>query len=383
MRDTSWASGISPELGKEWLLRFTGRTITVDSAVQVMKNRPDFVNTSLRHAPMRQALEKVADQLVFEVKATELEGQSPEFAALMKEYSEGILLYQVEQERVWNRITVTDSSLQGYFGAHREDFRYPDRVDIDVLRVANDSIGTEMRTRLQGGTRMADLVREDSVRMKRRSVYEIVFQKKKATLPKNANALLTEFVEELAVDPALRITATAYHDSAGPKGASEKLAVARLKSVRDQLVKKLHADDKRVGTQSKIPPRTTPDTTLARLGRIVNVELGGRRPHISGGVENFLLPVTADERTVRADSLAPGSYTEPFLYETAVQIVRLNRREPSRLKTFEEAGTEVSSAFQEYESKRLEREWLERLRTQYPVTTTPALLQEAFVPAAK
>lgn len=382
MRDTAWASGIEPDLAREWLLRFTGRTITVDSAVAVMRNRPDFVNTSLRRSSMQQALDKVADQLVFEVKAGELEGRSPDFASLMKEYSEGILLYQVEQDRVWNRIAVTDSALQGYFGAHREDFRHPDRANIGVLRMANDSLASLAHHRLLAATPPHTLVREDSLRMARPYLHEVKFTKRSPAVPPSARPVFAAFVEEMRTDPALRITATAYHDTAGPKSPSEKLAMARLKAVRDLLVKTLRADDGRVATQTKIPPRGTADTTLARLMSVVNVELGGRRPHVLGFADDQLLPVDADERAARADSLAPGTWSAPFLYEGAVHLVRLNRKEPSRLKTFEEAGTEVSSAFQEYESKRLEREWLERLRAQYPVTTNPAALQQAFVPAA-
>jgi hypothetical protein len=61
-------------------------------------------------------------------------------------------------------------------------------------------------------------------------------------------------------------------------------------------------------------------------------------------------------------------------------IVRLNGKEPARKKTYDEAGTEVSSAFQEYESKRLEREWLDGLRKRFPVVEKKETLHYAFTP---
>jgi hypothetical protein len=60
-------------------------------------------------------------------------------------------------------------------------------------------------------------------------------------------------------------------------------------------------------------------------------------------------------------------------------MVRLNGRDPLRQKTFDEAGTEVSSSFQEYESKRLENDWIERLRKEYPVVEYREVLRNAFV----
>jgi hypothetical protein len=59
--------------------------------------------------------------------------------------------------------------------------------------------------------------------------------------------------------------------------------------------------------------------------------------------------------------------------------VRLQRKEPARQKTFEEAGTELSSAFQEYESKRLENVWLDGLRQTYPIVEHKEVLKNAFV----
>lgn len=68
----------------------------------------------------------------------------------------------------------------------------------------------------------------------------------------------------------------------------------------------------------------------------------------------------------------------PFRYKTGWAVVRKDGLEPARLKTFEEAGPEVSSAFQDYESKRLETEWLNRVKQYAPVTEHKELLKNAF-----
>jgi hypothetical protein len=91
------------------------------------------------------------------------------------------------------------------------------------------------------------------------------------------------------------------------------------------------------------------------------------------------LPMAADERAVRADSLAVGSYSLPFAFKSAYSIIRLNGREKAREKTMEEAGADLSSSYQDYESKSLEHEWLERLRKDFPVVEHKALLKDAFV----
>jgi hypothetical protein len=40
----------------------------------------------------------------------------------------------------------------------------------------------------------------------------------------------------------------------------------------------------------------------------------------------------------------------------------VNDKDSSRLKTFDEAGSEVSNVYQDSEAKRLENEWIERVK---------------------
>lgn len=113
----------------------------------------------------------------------------------------------------------------------------------------------------------------------------------------------------------------------------------------------------------------------------MDVDLVGRRPSLNGGIEHQVVPADNDERAEQAAALKPGEYSEVFKFQNVNHIVRLNGLEPARLKSFEEAGTEVSSAFQEYESKRLEQEWLDGLRARYTVVEHKEALKNAFAPS--
>ncbi len=75
---------------------------------------------------------------------------------------------------------------------------------------------------------------------------------------------------------------------------------------------------------------------------------------------------------------SPGDYSEPFKDSGGYSIVKLVKKIPSTLKTFEEAKAEVQSAYQEQESKRLENEYLEKLRAKYQSEIYYDELQEAL-----
>ena len=60
-----------------------------------------------------------------------------------------------------------------------------------------------------------------------------------------------------------------------------------------------------------------------------------------------------------------GQYTEPYAYASGYVIFKLNERQPTRLKTFEEAKAEVSGEYQEMLSKKLENDYIKSLDNRY------------------
>lgn len=79
----------------------------------------------------------------------------------------------------------------------------------------------------------------------------------------------------------------------------------------------------------------------------------------------------------------PGSYSEPFAYLDGYSIVKLISKDSARPKTFEEAKAEVSGAYQDAESKRLEQNYLESLKTRYNPQLYYDKLEEAFKDTTK
>lgn len=77
--------------------------------------------------------------------------------------------------------------------------------------------------------------------------------------------------------------------------------------------------------------------------------------------------------TLPVDSIAP-----PFQHPTGWSIIKVLGKDSSRVKTFEEAKSELISAYQEDASKAYEQEWVSMLRTKYPVVLNKELLPAAF-----
>jgi outer membrane protein OmpA-like peptidoglycan-associated protein len=383
-KDTAWAAGIPASLRTSPMFSFGARNVSVDSVVAMINSRHEFNNIPLRAAGVKSTVDKIAEQVIFEVKAGTIERDYPEFAAIMKDYSDGILLYQIEQNRVWNKVAVEDSLLRVFFEANREKFMFPDRVDITEVRTSNDSLAQLISTQLKSGKTLEEIAGADSARMRKPTSYQTIFAAGSARISAQSGTVLATVATELKQDAGLKVQLIAHSDSAAARQErSNKLADRRFEAIKAHFSKKLGIPVSRISTVTRPAVKTTQSDEVdenEKLMRRVDVVIIERKPIVLGGVDRQLLPVTTDERTMRADSIMVGEHTASFRFKNGYSIVRLNLKDPIRQKTFDEAGTEVSSAFQEYESKRLEKEWIDGLRQQYPVVEYPEVLKNAFAP---
>jgi len=357
----------------------------VDSAIGMMSHRPDLIGTQLRLQPFTTALEKIEENVVFGAKADLLERTSPEFASIIHDYNDGILLYQIEQDNVWKRIAPNDSLLRIYFGNNREKFVYPDRVSFTSLTLASPADGETIARRLQSGKNFIDVAREDSLQLNRPAHFSVMFGKGASTLSARLRTTLAAVATEMQADTMLRLMVTVRPDTVKRKTQVEKLANGRMTTLQQYLTRTFKIPKRRMSL-SFLPRGTSAmSDSLVRATAVMNdrvdMDLVGRRNLVVGRPDTVLTPRDADERALRADSLQVGAYSSPFPFKGRTTIVHLVGREGARQKTYEEASPEVSTAYQDYESKRLENEWIDGLRKQFPVTEHKELLKEAFAPA--
>ncbi len=265
--DTTWDTLFTPETRGKILFSFAGQHLTVDSVIRFIKADPEFAALPVSNPGyLDELLQKVSNKLVVTYKAETMESTFPDFAGTIKEFEEGSMLFKAEQNAVWNRIVVNDSTMRLYFNAHRSEYTWPDRVNLQEIFVPKDSVAKV-----------------------------VTFLLKKQRLPFDSVA-------------------------------------------------------------SQFNSRTTTKTSNGVWG---------------------LQPVSTNALFERGWKMNEGEVSEFFPYENGFSIIKVLAKDPARNKTFEEAGSELSSAFQEAESKQKESEWENSLRLKYPVKEFREVLQDS------
>jgi len=87
-----------------------------------------------------EVLDDFLNENALQYATARLEERDPAFASTMKEYREGLLVFQFMQDSVWTAAARDTSGLRDLYQRRRDQYRFPERVRTLVLRTTNDSL---------------------------------------------------------------------------------------------------------------------------------------------------------------------------------------------------------------------------------------------------
>lgn len=117
-----------------------------------------------------------------------LPSKYPDFKALVNEYHDGIILYEVMSDKVWNKAVKDTSGLKDFFSKNRANYLWPKRLDAIVYECLNKDIAMKVSKMLKNDTinskHVLDDVNKDSelnlkVRMNKFDIEQTNFLKDK------------------------------------------------------------------------------------------------------------------------------------------------------------------------------------------------------------
>ncbi|GAB6282333.1 MAG: peptidylprolyl isomerase [Ignavibacterium sp.] len=249
-----WDSKVQKSFGNSILIAYDKSKISLDSLVKSIENLSDYNGKYLNSTLLNMAIKTVTADLLLAEEAANIDKVDPEFAQLMDDYKNGIYIFKLQEEEVWNKIFVDSAKVYDYWLTVKDNYKFPDKVEFFEIYTKSDSTINHYYELIKNG---ADF---DTIAAK--------YTERPSFKIKNGKFDLTEVTSSIQARESFKL-------------------------------------------------------------------------------ENS------------------GDYSAPFKNGSGWSMVKLIRKEPARIKTFEEARAEVTGKYQDEESKRLENEYIERLRNIY------------------
>ena len=91
-------------------------------------------------------------QEILTYEDSQLETKYPEFKALMQEYHDGVLLYEIMTDKVWNKANKDTIGLKNFYESHKFSYQWKDRIDAMIYECLDKNIANQVIKMLKSDT---------------------------------------------------------------------------------------------------------------------------------------------------------------------------------------------------------------------------------------
>lgn len=131
------------------LFSFAGRKITVKDWVNYLESIRNFDAVRANKSP-QQLLEQFTETTALEYYKDQLDKFNPAFAAQVKEFREGNLLFEVMQRKIWDAAALDTTGLRKFYESHRTSYWWEPSANALIFTASNDSLAQVAIAALNG-----------------------------------------------------------------------------------------------------------------------------------------------------------------------------------------------------------------------------------------
>jgi len=133
-------------------LRFLERDIVLNDTLFTFLDKvyyeKDFVKYSRVKLKNRESsayqykvlYEEFIDEKILEVEEARLEFKYPEYKYLLKEYHDGMLLFEITDQQIWSKAISDSVGLENYYKEHKKDYMWSERWDGAIYSCSNEDV---------------------------------------------------------------------------------------------------------------------------------------------------------------------------------------------------------------------------------------------------
>jgi peptidyl-prolyl cis-trans isomerase SurA len=165
-----WESSLHKNQGNTLLFSISNNDYSVDSLFSFgIKDSKSSGKPALA-STLNVLKDEFKNKKVLEAKALQLVENDDYFAELMNEYKNGIMIFKLQEDEVWNKMKMDSSAIYDLYEKTKNNYMFPNRVQYDELFTKSDSLARVYHSMLKAGTDFDSLVIKFNEQSKSKSI---------------------------------------------------------------------------------------------------------------------------------------------------------------------------------------------------------------------
>jgi len=154
-----WDAKKAEKAGRKELFRLTANQADAGKTKQAIYTTDDLARYIELHQTARQPMDnnmflqqsykEMVNAAVIAFEDSLLEQKYPDFKSLLKEYRDGILLFDLTDQKVWSKAVKDTAGLRDFYNKNKNNYLWDERAEVTIYSCANDKVAKEVRAMLK------------------------------------------------------------------------------------------------------------------------------------------------------------------------------------------------------------------------------------------
>ncbi|MCC6600851.1 MAG: peptidylprolyl isomerase [Crocinitomicaceae bacterium] len=139
------------------LFEINGHKYSNSDFVNFLKKKSGLQTNMTPHQFVLSEANQFAQEELLKLEDSKLEEKYDAFRLLVNEYREGILLFELTDQKVWSKAVKDTVGMEKYYEDNKQLFTWPDRADVIIYTCADEKIAKQLRELLKAGVDKSDI----------------------------------------------------------------------------------------------------------------------------------------------------------------------------------------------------------------------------------
>ena len=131
------------------LFSFADQQKTIGNFSEFMQQKNVSPETIRQETELKTWFDKFINQELLNYENTQLEKKHPEFAHILTDYHDGILLFNISKDKIWDAATTDSTRLKNYYNQTAKKYYWDDRFKGLLIEAREVAVRTQLESMLK------------------------------------------------------------------------------------------------------------------------------------------------------------------------------------------------------------------------------------------
>jgi peptidyl-prolyl cis-trans isomerase SurA len=144
-----WTAAKAKKLGNKEMFNLGGKSYTQDMFAAYIEKQMTIRTQDDAFEVIKPMYPKWVEESIVDYEDTRLETKYTEFRNLVREYREGILLFDLTDQKVWSKAVRDTAGLKEFYEKNKNNYLWDERADVTTYKCLNEKVAKEVRKMLK------------------------------------------------------------------------------------------------------------------------------------------------------------------------------------------------------------------------------------------